>query len=69
MSALNYFNETHQMVRDTVRKFVEREILPAVDDWEEAGNFPVSCTRRRRMRASSASMPRKNLAGRAKMSL
>ena len=40
MSALNYFNETHQMVRDTVRKFVEREILPEVDDWEEAGEFP-----------------------------
>ena len=40
MSTLNYFNETHQMVRDTVRKFVEREILPEVDDWEEAGEFP-----------------------------
>ncbi|KZX65875.1 acyl-CoA dehydrogenase [Alcanivorax sp. HI0033] len=40
MSALDYFNETHQMVRETVRKFVEREILPHVDDWEEAGEFP-----------------------------
>ena len=40
MSALEYFNDTHQMVRETVRKFVEREILPHVDDWEEAGEFP-----------------------------
>ena len=40
VSALDYFNDTHQMVRDTVRKFVEKEILPHVDDWEEAGEFP-----------------------------
>ena len=52
MSALDYFNETHQMVRETVRKFVEREILPHVDDWEEAGEFPASCTTRPLMPAS-----------------
>lgn len=40
MSAASYFNDTHQMVRDTTRKFVEREILPHVADWEEAGEFP-----------------------------
>ncbi|HCE39410.1 MAG TPA: acyl-CoA dehydrogenase, partial [Alcanivorax sp.] len=40
MADLSYFNETHGMVRDTVRKFVEREILPQVNDWEEAGTFP-----------------------------
>ncbi|MFP1678809.1 acyl-CoA dehydrogenase family protein [Alloalcanivorax sp. C16-2] len=40
MADLSYFNETHEMVRDTVRKFVEREILPQVNDWEEAGTFP-----------------------------
>ena len=34
MSALDYFNDTHQMVRETVRKFVEREILPHVDIME-----------------------------------
>ncbi|NQY84909.1 MAG: acyl-CoA dehydrogenase family protein [Alcanivorax sp.] len=28
------------MVRDTVRSFVQREILPYVNDWEEAGEFP-----------------------------
>ncbi len=35
-----YFGETHNMVRQTVRKFVEREIRPFVDDWEEQGEFP-----------------------------
>ena len=36
-----YFEETHQMVRRTVQKFVEREISPHVEDWEEQGNFPI----------------------------
>lgn len=39
-TALDYFNETHRMVRETTRRFVEREILPFVDEWEEAGSFP-----------------------------
>lgn len=34
-----YFGETHNMVRQTVRKFVEREIKPFVDEWEEKGEF------------------------------
>lgn len=38
--ALDYFDESHQLVRDSVRRFVEREILPHIDDWEEAGEFP-----------------------------
>jgi acyl-CoA dehydrogenase len=35
-----YFGETHKMVRDTVRKFVQREIKPFVEEWEEQGEFP-----------------------------
>ena len=35
-----YFGETHHMVRETVRRFVEREIRPCVDEWEEQGEFP-----------------------------
>ena len=35
-----YFDKTHDMLRESVRKFVEREILPNVDEWEEAGEFP-----------------------------
>src|SRR5690606_14459688 len=40
MSALSYFNETHEQVRLTARRFVEREILPYISEWEEAGEFP-----------------------------
>ncbi len=36
----DYFDETHQLVRDSVRRFVEREILPGIDEWEEAEGFP-----------------------------
>ncbi|AJD47904.1 acyl-CoA dehydrogenase [Isoalcanivorax pacificus W11-5] len=39
-ASLDYFNDTHRMVRDSVRKFVEKEILPHIDAWEEAGEFP-----------------------------
>jgi acyl-CoA dehydrogenase len=35
-----YFDPSHQLVRDSVRRFVEREILPDVDEWEEAESFP-----------------------------
>ena len=35
-----YFGETHDMVRRTVKSFVEKEIAPFVDEWEEAGEFP-----------------------------
>jgi acyl-CoA dehydrogenase len=39
-TSLDYFNDTHSMLRDTVRRFVQRDILPHIDDWEEAGTFP-----------------------------
>lgn len=35
-----YFDPSHQMVRDSVRRFVEREILPDINAWEEAESFP-----------------------------
>ncbi|WP_236189442.1 acyl-CoA dehydrogenase family protein [Pseudomonas pharyngis] len=35
-----YFDPNHQMVRDSVRRFVKREILPDIDAWEEAESFP-----------------------------
>ncbi|RLB20716.1 MAG: acyl-CoA dehydrogenase, partial [Deltaproteobacteria bacterium] len=35
-----YFGETHNMIRETVRKFVDREIRPYVEQWEEEGQFP-----------------------------
>lgn len=46
MKFQEYFGETHNMVRQTVKKFVEREIRPFVDEWEEKGEFPVGLYRK-----------------------
>jgi acyl-CoA dehydrogenase len=35
-----YFDETHDMLRKSVRTFIEREIRPHLDDWEDAEEFP-----------------------------
>jgi acyl-CoA dehydrogenase len=35
-----YFTPEHEMVREATRRFVEREIMPFIDEWEEAGTFP-----------------------------
>jgi acyl-CoA dehydrogenase len=42
----HYFGETHRLVRQTVRKFVERQIKPFVEEWEERGEFPEELYRR-----------------------
>lgn len=34
------YSEEHQIFRDSVRKFLEKEVLPFVDDWERQGDFP-----------------------------
>lgn len=34
------YNEDHQAWRATLRKFIEAEIMPHVEAWEEAGEFP-----------------------------
>ena len=35
-----YFTAEHEMFRKTVRTFVEKELAPHADEWEEAGIFP-----------------------------
>lgn len=35
-----YFSEEHEMFRKAVREFVEKELAPHVDEWEEAEDFP-----------------------------
>ncbi|HCE10242.1 MAG TPA: acyl-CoA dehydrogenase, partial [Oxalobacteraceae bacterium] len=39
-------NEDHKAFRETVRRFVEKEILPNVDAWDEAEEFPRALYRR-----------------------
>jgi alkylation response protein AidB-like acyl-CoA dehydrogenase len=40
------FGAEHEMLRKTIRAFVEREVVPHVDAWEEAGRIPRSFWRR-----------------------
>src|SRR5258708_39399831 len=35
------FTAEHEMFRQSVRRFVEQEINPHTDEWEEAGIFPA----------------------------
>jgi acyl-CoA dehydrogenase len=35
-----YFGRAHDMVRRAAKEFVDKEIVPFVDEWEEAGEFP-----------------------------
>jgi acyl-CoA dehydrogenase len=40
------FSEEHGLLRKSVRAFVEREVAPLVDEWEEAGRIPRTFWRR-----------------------
>jgi acyl-CoA dehydrogenase len=44
--ALPTLSEEHEMLRRTVRAFVEKEVAPHVDAWEEAGRIPRAFWRR-----------------------
>jgi acyl-CoA dehydrogenase len=37
---MKIFNEQHEMFRATVRAFVDKEIAPHVEEWEQAGRLP-----------------------------
>lgn len=34
------YDETHEALRQSVRRFVDKEILPHIHDWEEQNSFP-----------------------------
>lgn len=36
----SYFNDVHEQARLSARQFIQREVLPHVQAWEEAGSFP-----------------------------
>jgi len=36
----SYFNEFHEQARETARRFIQRQVLPHIDQWEEQGAFP-----------------------------
>ena len=35
-----FYTADHEAFRQTIRRFVEREVTPHVDEWDEAGGFP-----------------------------
>ncbi len=35
-----YFTKSHDMVRRSVREFIDKAVKPNIDEWEEAGTFP-----------------------------
>lgn len=41
-----YFDESHEMLRRAARTFLEREVLPHIDAWEDAEEFPRALYRR-----------------------
>jgi acyl-CoA dehydrogenase len=42
----HYFSAEHEQFRRSLRDFVEREVTPFVDQWDEAGTFPRALYRR-----------------------
>ena len=40
MSDNLFFNDEHNMLRQSVREFVQKELVPHADEWEEEGYFP-----------------------------
>jgi alkylation response protein AidB-like acyl-CoA dehydrogenase len=46
MSYEPYFTKEHELLRKTVRSFVEKEVAPYVEEWEKAGEFPKAIIKR-----------------------
>lgn len=42
---MDHFRDEHELFRSAVRRFVEEEIVPNVDEWEEQGEIPRSLFR------------------------
>ena len=41
-----YFTPAHDMVRRSVKAFIDKEVKPFIDEWEEAGRFPKEIYRK-----------------------
>ncbi len=41
-----FYDETHEAVAQSVRRFVEREVAPFIDEWERAGELPRALHRK-----------------------
>jgi hypothetical protein len=67
--ATPYYSATHAAVRAKVRAFVDAELVPHIDEWEEAGGVPRDvCFARRTAPAFSAWAGQRSLAARSRFS-
>ncbi|MDA3896130.1 MAG: acyl-CoA dehydrogenase family protein [Desulfobacteraceae bacterium] len=41
-SVQEYFTKEHQQLRMALRDVIKKEVLPNINEWEEAGEFPIS---------------------------
>jgi alkylation response protein AidB-like acyl-CoA dehydrogenase len=39
---LQYFNQDHQLFRQSVRQFIEKEVIPNAEKWESERQIPKS---------------------------
>lgn len=46
MSDSIYFDEQHRQFRDSIRRFIEQEVVPCGESWEEEGMVPRDALRR-----------------------
>ena len=46
MPRSHLFGPEHEEFRGTVRRFIDKEVRPHVDEWEAAGQFPPDLFRR-----------------------
>ncbi len=37
-----YFSPEHELFRESLRKFIEKEVLPYIDEWEAQQQVPKS---------------------------
>lgn len=42
----SFYNDSHEAVAESVRRFVEREVAPHINAWEEAGELPRALHRK-----------------------
>ncbi len=45
-SCQQYFTKAHDMVRRSVKEFIDKAVKPYIDEWEEAGSFPKEIYKR-----------------------
>ena len=54
-----YFSEEHGLFRETLRRFINEEVIPYGDQWEDAGEIPREVLRKMGTLGFLSLMPRR----------